>query len=98
MLLDAAKLLREERDIRALLNLGHSFGHALEAETGYSDRLLHGEAVAAGMALAHHFSAHVGLCSADEARRVRAHQAACGLPLTSTVHTRQLPNGTRPLR
>lgn len=71
---------REERDIRALLNLGHSFGHALEAETGYSDRLLHGEAVAAGMALAHHFSAHVGLCSAGDARRVRAHLAACGLP------------------
>lgn len=71
---------RETQDIRALLNLGHSFGHALEAETGYSDRLLHGEAVAAGMALAHEFSAANGLCSAADAARVRAHLAAVGLP------------------
>ncbi len=71
---------RETQDIRALLNLGHSFGHALEAETGYSDRLLHGEAVAAGMALAHHFSAAQGLCPAADAERVAAHLAAVGLP------------------
>lgn len=71
---------RETQDIRALLNLGHSFGHALEAETGYSDLLLHGEAVAAGMALAHRFSVAQGLCSADDAARVRKHLASVGLP------------------
>jgi len=71
---------RETQDIRALLNLGHSFGHALEAETGYSDKLLHGEAVAAGMALAHRFSAAQGLCSVADADRVAAHLAAAGLP------------------
>jgi 3-dehydroquinate synthase len=71
---------RETQDIRALLNLGHSFGHALEAETGYSDRLLHGEAVAAGMVLAHQFSAANGLCPAADADRVRAHLASVDLP------------------
>lgn len=71
---------RETQDIRALLNLGHSFGHALEAETGYSDALLHGEAVAAGMALAYAFSAAHSLCSPADAARVRAHLAAAGLP------------------
>ena len=71
---------RETQDIRALLNLGHSFGHALEAETGYSARLLHGEAVAAGMVLAHRFSAAKGLCSAADAERVRAHLASVDLP------------------
>ncbi|WP_033074010.1 3-dehydroquinate synthase [Sphingopyxis sp. MWB1] len=71
---------RETQDVRALLNLGHSFGHALEAETGYSDKLLHGEAVAAGMVLAHYFSAAQGLCSEADAQRVRDHLAAVGLP------------------
>lgn len=71
---------RETQDVRALLNLGHSFGHALEAETGYSDKLLHGEAVAAGMALAHRFSAAQGLCPAADAARVAAHLVAVGLP------------------
>lgn len=71
---------RETQDIRALLNLGHSFGHALEAETGYSNLLLHGEAVAAGMALAYRFSVAQGLCAADDAQRVRAHLASVGLP------------------
>ena len=71
---------RETQDVRALLNLGHSFGHALEAETGYSDRLLHGEAVAAGMVLAHQFSAAKGLCSAEDAARVRDHLASVDLP------------------
>jgi len=71
---------RETQDVRALLNLGHSFGHALEAETGYSDRLLHGEAVAAGMVLAHQFSAAKGLCPAEDAARVRDHLAGLGLP------------------
>jgi 3-dehydroquinate synthase len=71
---------RETRDVRALLNLGHTFGHALEAATGYSEKLLHGEAVAAGMALAFAFSADVGLCTPDDAARVAAHLAASGLP------------------
>jgi 3-dehydroquinate synthase len=71
---------RETSGRRALLNLGHTFGHALEAETGYSDRLLHGEAVALGCVLAFDFSAARGLCSAADANRVRAHFKAAGLP------------------
>jgi 3-dehydroquinate synthase len=71
---------RETSGRRALLNLGHTFGHALEAEAGFSDRLLHGEAVAAGMALAFRFSAARGLCSAQDAERVSAHLRAIGLP------------------
>ncbi|WP_380874986.1 3-dehydroquinate synthase [Sphingomonas sp. DBB INV C78] len=73
---------RETSGRRALLNLGHTFGHALEAETGFSDRLLHGEAVAAGMALAFAFSARQGLCPAEDAARVAAHLEAAGLPAT----------------
>ena len=65
---------------RALLNLGHTFGHALEAEAGFSDRLLHGEAVAAGCALAFGFSAAHGLCPMQDAVRVAAHWQAMGLP------------------
>ena len=65
---------------RALLNLGHTFGHALEAEAGFSDRLLHGEAVAAGCALAFGYSAAHGLCPAEDALRVSAHWQASGLP------------------
>lgn len=71
---------RETADRRALLNLGHTFGHALEAETGFSDRLLHGEAVALGMVLAARYSARIGLMSADEAARVTAAVDAAGLP------------------
>ncbi|MFM9978009.1 MAG: 3-dehydroquinate synthase [Sphingomonadaceae bacterium] len=71
---------RETTGARALLNLGHTFGHALEAETGFSDRLLHGEAVAAGMAIAFCFSAARGLCSIDDASRVSAHLTSVGLP------------------
>jgi len=73
---------RETSGRRALLNLGHTFGHALEADTGFSDRLLHGEAVAAGMVLALRYSARRGLCGIDEAERVAAHLAASGLPTT----------------
>jgi 3-dehydroquinate synthase len=69
---------RETGDIRALLNLGHTFGHAFEAAAGFGDTLLHGEAVALGMALAHRFSAHRGLMPAREAHRVEAHLHACG--------------------
>lgn len=71
---------RETTGTRALLNLGHTFGHALEAETGFSDKLLHGEAVAAGMALAFAFSAAQGLCPAEHAQRVAAHLRSVGLP------------------
>jgi 3-dehydroquinate synthase len=70
---------REEGD-RALLNFGHTFGHALETETGFSSRLLHGEAVALGMVLAFDFAAALGLVSAADALRVRRHLAASGLP------------------
>jgi 3-dehydroquinate synthase len=60
-----------EQGDRALLNLGHTFGHALEAATGYSDRLLHGEGVAIGCALAFELSARLGLCSQEDPSRVR---------------------------
>ena len=73
---------RETSGRRALLNLGHTFGHALEAETGYSDALYHGEAVAAGIVLAFDFSVAQGLCPAADADRVRAHLAAAGLPVS----------------
>jgi shikimate kinase/3-dehydroquinate synthase len=73
---------REERrsDGRALLNLGHTFGHALEAEFGYGSGLLHGEGVAAGLGLAFRLSALLGLCPVSDADRVVAHLAAIGLP------------------
>ena len=69
-----------EQGERALLNLGHTFGHAFEAWCGYSDRLLHGEAIAIGMAIAFRFSAARGDCSAADAARAAAHFAAVGLP------------------
>jgi len=72
---------RETTDLRALLNLGHTFGHALEAETGFGPELLHGEAVGAGMAMAFDLSAALGLCPAEDATRVRRHLAAVGLPV-----------------
>ncbi len=71
---------RETSGRRALLNLGHTFGHALEAEAGFSDRLLHGEAVAAGMALAFGYSVRLGLCAAEDAHRVAAHLRSARLP------------------
>lgn len=71
----------KEAGRRALLNLGHTFGHALEAETGYGEALLHGEAVAAGSAIAFRFSAAQGLCSAQDATRAEAAIAAAGLPV-----------------
>lgn len=70
---------RETDDIRALLNLGHTFGHALEAETGFSSRLLHGEAVGIGMAQAFRFSAARGLCPAADAERLTAHLESIGM-------------------
>lgn len=79
----AAIVAEDERETtgrRALLNLGHTFGHALEAETGFSDRLLHGEGVAAGMALAFAYSARRGECPPEDAARVRDHLHAMGIP------------------
>ena len=66
--------------MRALLNFGHTFGHALEAETGFGDRLLHGEAVALGMVLAFDFAVRLGVASGRIPHRVRRHLAAAGLP------------------
>ena len=71
---------RETSGARALLNLGHTFGHALEAETGFSDRLLHGEGVALGMVLAARYSARRGEISLADAQRVTAAVDAAGLP------------------
>lgn len=78
----AAVVAADERESgqRALLNLGHTFGHALEAETGYSDAMLHGEAVAIGMTLAFDFSVRLGLCPAGDADKLRRHLRAVGLP------------------
>lgn len=71
-----------ERGARALLNLGHTFAHALEGATGYDGaRLVHGEAVAIGLVLAHEFANRLNLCDADAAGRVRDHLGAAGLPV-----------------
>ncbi|MBL6613471.1 MAG: 3-dehydroquinate synthase [Reyranella sp.] len=72
---------RETTDLRALLNLGHTFGHALEAETGFGSELLHGEAVGTGMAMAFDLSARLGLCPPADAERVRRHLGSVGLPM-----------------
>jgi 3-dehydroquinate synthase len=87
----AAVVARDERETgeRALLNLGHTFGHALEAGCGFSQRLLHGEAVALGMVMAFDFSVRRGLCSGQDAGRVRAHLARSGLP----THVSEVPGG-----
>ena len=87
----AGVVARDERESgeRALLNLGHTFGHALEAGCGFSDRLLHGEAVALGMALAFEFSARKGLLPVAEAARAAAHLASVGLP----THLKDIPGG-----
>lgn len=73
---------KELTGTRALLNLGHTFGHALEADTGFSDTLFHGEAVATGMVLAFRYSARLGLCSGEEACRVSNVLHRAGLPVT----------------
>ena len=91
----AGIVARDERETgeRALLNLGHTFGHALEAGCGFSNRLLHGEAVALGMALAFEFSATKGLISAADAARAIAHLAAVGLP----THVKEVSGGVPPV-
>jgi shikimate kinase/3-dehydroquinate synthase len=85
---------REEKpsDGRALLNLGHSFGHALEAELGYGT-ILHGEAVAVGLGLAFRLSARLGLCAAEDAGRVVAHLESVGLPAEIAHLNRRLSAG-----
>ena len=87
----AAIVARDETETgeRALLNLGHTFGHALEAVTGYGDRLYHGEGVALGMALAYRFSARLGLISPADAARVSDHLDHIGLP----TRLRHVPGG-----
>jgi 3-dehydroquinate synthase len=69
-----------ETGVRALLNLGHTFGHALEKATGFSSRLLHGEGVSIGMVLAHGFSAKLGIAPSQDTSRVEHHLKAAGLP------------------
>ncbi len=89
----AGVVIRDEREDgeRALLNLGHTFGHALERITGYSsERLVHGEGVAIGLALAFRFSARLGLCAGQEAGRVANHLALAGLP----TRLQQVPGGS----
>nr|WP_197644194.1 3-dehydroquinate synthase [Tabrizicola soli] len=85
-----------EEGERALLNLGHTFCHALEKATGYSGRLLHGEGVAIGCALAFELSARLGLCSQEEPSRVRAHLATMGMKLDLADIPGELP-GTEAL-
>jgi 3-dehydroquinate synthase len=87
----ALTVARDERETgeRALLNLGHTFGHAFEAAAGFSDRLLHGEAIALGMVCAFDFSARRALSPAADAERVRHHLAAVGLP----THLSQVAGG-----
>jgi 3-dehydroquinate synthase len=81
-----------ETGVRALLNLGHTFGHALEAACGYSDRLLHGEAVSIGMVQAFDFSEQLGHCAKGTATRVAKHLKRAGLP----THRRQIPGSLPP--
>jgi 3-dehydroquinate synthetase len=91
----AAVVVRDEREDgeRALLNLGHTFAHAIERVTGYdAARLVHGEAVAIGMCLAFRFSVRLGLCPGQDAGRLRSHIASVGLP-TSLA---EIPGGCGP--
>jgi shikimate kinase / 3-dehydroquinate synthase len=87
---------REEKpnDGRALLNLGHTFGHALEAEYGYTGGLLHGEGVAVGLGLAFRLSARLGHCSASDAERVVSHVAAMGMPAELRMLNRRFSAAT----
>jgi 3-dehydroquinate synthase len=80
-----------ETGVRALLNLGHTFGHALESATGYSQRLLHGEGVSIGMVQAFRFSERQGLCEAGTAERVAKHLKAVGLPVHASEIAGELP-------
>lgn len=77
---DIVSVDEREQGARALLNLGHTFGHAMEAECGFSDRLLHGEAVALGMVMALRLSERIGLCPQGRATRLARHFESVGLP------------------
>lgn len=90
----AAIVARDETETgdRALLNLGHTFGHALEAWAGYSDKLLHGEAIAIGMVLAYRYSEARGLAPAGSADRVSKHLKSAGLPVSIS----EIQSNTRP--
>ncbi len=97
----AAVVMRDEfeENDRALLNLGHTFGHALEGAVAYDGaRLVHGEGVAIGVSLAHRFSARMNLSSLDDARRVEAHLRAAGLPTRISDIPGELPNAADLLR
>lgn len=90
---DVVKEDEKESGVRALLNLGHTFGHALEAATQFdSARLVHGEGVSIGMVMAHKFSNRMNLCDMDSVKRVEAHLKACGLP----THPNQIPGELPP--
>ena len=93
----ALTVARDERETgeRALLNLGHTFGHAFEAAAGFSDRLLHGEAISLGMVCAFDFSARRGLAPVADAERVRQHLAAVGLPTHLSEVAGGLPDTDR---
>jgi len=93
----ALTVSRDERETgeRALLNLGHTFGHALEAAAGFSERLLHGEAISLGMALAFEFSARRALLPSAEADRVARHLSAVGLPTRLAQVSGGLPGADR---
>jgi 3-dehydroquinate synthase len=90
----ATIVARDERETgeRALLNLGHTFGHALEAATGYSDRLTHGEGVALGCVLAFRLSAQKDLVEHESVARVEGHFSACGLPTRLADISGRRPN------
>ncbi len=85
-----------EKGCRALLNLGHTFGHALEAATGYdANRLVHGEGVAIGTVLAHEFSNRMNLCDADSVERVKDHFGKVGLPTAMSDIPGSLPRAEK---
>lgn len=90
----AAIVARDEKETgdRALLNLGHTFGHALEAGAGFSDRLLHGEGVSIGMCLAFAFSVRLGLCPGQDAVRAARHLESVGLPTRIADVPGELPD------
>ena len=82
----------QERGDRALLNLGHTFGHALESATGYSDRLLHGEGVSIGCSLAFEVSQRLGFCAQEAPSRVRAHFKTMGMKCDVSEISGDLPD------
>ncbi len=84
-----------EKGRRALLNLGHTFAHALEAEAGYDGRLLHGEAVAIGLGMAHDLSARLGLIDPQDVARVQGFVAKAGLPTSPAYPSNQAPSVAR---